>query len=223
MEQLKFDDIINQIKSNKLDKINCGKFIGGNLGNLNKLCNALKSNISIREIYLYTCNLAIIDIKYISDMLKENTYIKKINLNYNHIDDKGAKYIAETLKVNSTLTRLDLGYNDISDEGIKYIGDALKKNKSLIELILSYNNISVIGVKYIIDALRENSKLDRLWIYCGTVTEELNIVWNTLKYNSSMTDVGSSFNEINIAICQRNKYNKYQKEVTLRCTVELAD
>uniref|UniRef100_A0A2K6EXL4 Leucine rich repeat containing 34 n=1 Tax=Propithecus coquereli TaxID=379532 RepID=A0A2K6EXL4_PROCO len=64
---------------------------------LQRLCNALYLNTSLRYLDV-SCNKITRDgIEYLADVLKSNTTLEVIDLSFNRIENAGANYLSETL------------------------------------------------------------------------------------------------------------------------------
>ena len=126
---------------------------------------AVKSNSTIKELYLDDSNIGDEGAMALANALKSNMTLQELCLHSSNIGDKGAMALAEALKSDSTLQELvHLAYNNIGDKGAMALADALKNNSTLHTLGLCSNNIGDEGVMALADALTSNSALYTLGI-----------------------------------------------------------
>ena len=100
----------------------------------------------------------------LADALRTSISLKELYLYGNHVSDIGVWSLAQTLAVeNSALTRLSLGSNEITDEGACHLARMLTTNRTLTHLLLSNNEIGGRGcVKLANVLIHQNTSLERL-------------------------------------------------------------
>ena len=138
------------------------------------ICDSLKQNKSLRKIGLLRNNIGGIDqnAEQFSEVLKYNKAIKDVNLFSNDIACDGAKSIAEALKINTSLTTLELDRNPIGDSGVEQLAESLCVNKNLRKLHMVGCQIGSIGAKALAAALIKNNTLQVLEIWKNVISDE---------------------------------------------------
>ena len=106
-----------------------------------RIIKGLKQNI-ISILDIYNSNISPDQVKKLADALKTNKTLKSLYINDNKIGDEGAKAIALALENNKTLISLELIGNNIGDEGGKALLYALTTNTTLRSLELDNNDCS---------------------------------------------------------------------------------
>lgn len=159
----------------------------------------------------------IIDLKKAFNTLDENTTITHINLSFNELGTTSMKYISKKLKKNKTLKELSLSNNNIDNEGAQYIGEFLEINNTLELLDLDYNFIGKKGANYIANALEKNTTLTILSLWDNSLANYFVNMGDIIKGNSSIISISVLCDVSDeLYICDRNRYNKKQKNITLR-------
>ena len=120
-----------------------------------ELLEGIKSNETIGELNLSSCDIDDDAAKRLAAALEENTSIHTLNLSSNDIDNEGAKYLATALEKNKTLRIIDLRSNWIEDDGAEYLVKMLEKNKTIQKLYL--DNVSDPILQKINQLLTRNS------------------------------------------------------------------
>lgn len=191
-----------------------------NITSIKYISDMLKENSNIKILNICDTNKMneLLGVKYISEMLKQNITLTHLNFSYSNLTSESIKCICDALKFNISIEILELFNCNIGNDGVKYISDMLKGNYSLQHLNIGANHIDIYGAKLISGALQVNNTLNILYMISIPLInyEQFNsIFYDTLKYNSSITDLGSYNNALTLPICERNKYNRYQKSITL--------
>ncbi|KAL0250804.1 hypothetical protein GEMRC1_000018 [Eukaryota sp. GEM-RC1] len=123
------------------------------------IADRLKSNTSVRYLFLGDNSIGPEGAIAISNALRYNSSITSIYLGANSIGDVGVIAIAEALKVNSSVQRINLGDNAIiSDRGALALASALKVNSSVITIYLGGNCLSSDAIGVLKEAVRKNGK-----------------------------------------------------------------
>eukprot|EP00812_Abedinium_dasypus_P001547 NODE_1187_length_1215_cov_413.352586.p1 GENE.NODE_1187_length_1215_cov_413.352586~~NODE_1187_length_1215_cov_413.352586.p1 ORF type:complete len:381 (+),score=127.08 NODE_1187_length_1215_cov_413.352586:3-1145(+) len=126
------------------------------------LAEALKSNNTLKDLYLYQNRIGSDGAKALAEALKTNKTLEVLRLQDNNIGDDGTKALAEALKTNRTLKILDLSLNRISSDGAKALAEALKTNRTLDFLNLDGNRISSDGAKALRVVWKDTNRRGRL-------------------------------------------------------------
>jgi len=106
------------------------------------LAEALKTNITLTSIELYSSRIGAEGAQALAEALKTNIALTSIDLECNQIGAEGAQALAAALKTNTTLTSIDLSYNQIGAEGAQALAETLKTNTTLTSITLYGNPIS---------------------------------------------------------------------------------
>lgn len=86
----------------------------------------------------------------LADELKTNTTIRNLYIGNNQIKDKGVQILAKMLKTNSTITHLDLRNNPFGDLGMQALANMLETNLTLIQIYLNGHRYGQVGKKFLI-------------------------------------------------------------------------
>lgn len=161
MHDTEFQEIINRLVTNKTSRLNLS---GINITNkrAQSLSNAIATNTSLVELFLYDCQISSKGAQKIANALKINTSLAALFMGNNQIGDAGAKAISEALKKSSSLIKLDLSMNEISDVGADKLIEGLINNTSLKKLTISSNLISTEVAQNISNQIHINKKIDIL-------------------------------------------------------------
>ena len=195
------------------------------------LCDALKTNHSLRTLHLSNCNLRDIDIEQICDGLLQNTTLSDLNISKNNFNNIAWQYIADALKENSTLRTLDLSWNAMSDAGLEQIIDGLQDNTGLKKLNLSRCNIHCFHDKTIQKLgkfLEEQEYIEVLNLSHNNITDkaleslikgieqsslkELDINGNPFSGNGTIA-IQNALNESNITVRKFNANNVAKRNI----------
>ncbi|XP_069329048.1 leucine-rich repeat-containing protein 34 isoform X2 [Eulemur rufifrons] len=109
---------------------------------LQRLCNALYLNTSLRYLDV-SCNKITHDgIEYLAEVLKSNTTLEVLDVSFNRIENAGANYLSETLTShNRSLKALSVVSNNIEGEGLVALSKSMKTNPI-------FSNIYIWGNKF---------------------------------------------------------------------------
>jgi Ran GTPase-activating protein (RanGAP) involved in mRNA processing and transport len=189
------------------------------------LFDALKTNNTLRHLYLDANALDEKSMKFIADYFLFKTKINdkgitSLWIDMNKLGDNGVKTLCESLKDYPYLKRLCLGSVMMSEIGMKYVSDNLKNHHSLKVLDLSLykstadmglvpNNISNDGYKYICDMIEGD---------------------NNIRYlNIGMNNIDSAHMDKIVTSLEKNKkiiyffYKQYGQEITQETVTKIND
>jgi Ran GTPase-activating protein (RanGAP) involved in mRNA processing and transport len=158
------------------------------------ISNCLKNNHSMIHLDLSDNKIGPEGAKFIGRLINETSLIK-LNLGKNRMED-GVAHFGEALRKNKSLKNLDLSHNDINETGFKCIFNSLMDHQSIFELDMSQNALGQVGIRSIGDFLMKNKTLKKLDL-SGCSINSLDLLTNSLKYNSSL--ISLHLNENNIS------------------------
>ena len=102
------------------------------------LSTMLSSNTTLKELYLYNCNITDKGVQYICEGLTKNQTLTELNIGGNHqITSVSTSTIADLIQTTTSLTRLDLYNTSLNNDDIKTICTSLNKNTTIRKLYLS--------------------------------------------------------------------------------------
>ncbi len=136
--------ISNLLINNKiiqvLDLLNCGILDSG----VSILFDALKSNESLKHLYLSANGITPVGLQHMLDYFKtvQKSKLETLFLGCNRIGNTGSKLISECLEYAPNLERLNLASSRIGSQGMKYLCDGFKKS-SIKVLDLGYMRSSM--------------------------------------------------------------------------------
>lgn len=138
------------------------------------LMSALRTNSTLREIFLADNRLMPSDAIHIGGMLRHNSGLKLLDLRNNNIQDAGLSHISNGLSAQSKggLSTLVLWNNHITHNGVAHLGKALIKSTNLETLNLGQNNLGTDGIHFLKDGLMKNKALMRLGLYACKISDE---------------------------------------------------
>lgn len=165
--------------------------------------DALKSNTTLRIIYLDANGITPIGASYIADYFNymgasKRKGITSIWLDMNRLDDEGASIISSAAKNYPYLKRLVLGSNRISSNGAKIVFDNLKGHPNLFLLDLGLykstfdmgelpNNIGDEGVPHIIEYLNNNPTIKIFSIEQNNISKSgMDMIANSISDNTTL-------------------------------------
>ena len=181
----------------------------GMLEGVKNIFEGLKSNTSLKILYLDANGITSASASYIADyfdyLVENNIYgIDSLFLNINRLEDDGIIKIVQSMKNYHHLKRLDLGANGCSEKAMEYIYQAFKSHPNLIMLSLGpYKSVSDMqeitnsvgdeGAKYISKLLTENKVLQFLDITHNGITETgMSLIIEALQSNDSIIQLSIS-------------------------------
>ena len=167
------------------------------------LFDSLKTNSSLRHLYLDANALDEKSAPFIADYFRFKTQIKEkgitsLWIDMNKFGDEGIKMICESLKDYQYIKRLCIGSTMISEIGMKAVYDAFKNHPNLKVLDLSLykstadmgmipNNISNEGYKYICDLLEEQNNIRYFNISMNNIDNtHMDQITNSLEKNNKI-------------------------------------
>ncbi len=111
---MEFKEIIYKVIDNQIEKLELEHL---NKQNLNKLCNALKFNHSLKTIYLEFCEIEEEDLTSLCKVLQNNPYLEELELSDVELEDIDPlfKFLINT----SCLKKLKLFYIKIRKRKIR--------------------------------------------------------------------------------------------------------
>ena len=136
------------------------------------IAQGLKTNTSLTELQLYTCDLTAKGVGYIADALKVNNSLKVLNIGGNGIYDDGIECLGRALLLNHGVESLELSSCGMTDRGLQHIIATLKHNEHLKTLkIYNFQNLKQLNeitvnngdaMKELIDTLKKRETLESL-------------------------------------------------------------
>lgn len=137
------------------------------------LCQALTSNVSVRELSLAKNQLGEATGVCLGEMIQYNSGIRRLDLHWNKLKPPGALRLMEGFKLNDGLREVDLSWNSLVQgdnvEMARAIGNWLLHDTHVRHLDLSFNYITAAMWAAIIPGLNDNHILTGLHIignYC---------------------------------------------------------
>ena len=95
------------------------------LASATAISDALKKNVSLRELNLSNCKLGEGGAMVLASGLSKNNTLESLVIRNNSIEDTGAEAIGISLRFHPCITLLDLTKNNITAEGIQHICEYL--------------------------------------------------------------------------------------------------
>jgi Ran GTPase-activating protein (RanGAP) involved in mRNA processing and transport len=155
------------------------------------IAKMLHSNTSIQTLDLVHTRIGKVGLKAIVDVLiKTNRTVKRLYLGGNDLDPDDAYLIANLLKSNSSIEALLLNVNYLGDRGIEILADALAINTSITELGLASNGITDRGCKILMTAIESMPNLTRLDLGYSPSTKILGAPPNSIT-ESGIVDIAN--------------------------------
>ena len=129
------------------------------------IAEGLRSNHSLKFLYLRYYGIHDAEKKRLADCLMANDSLEELNLHVNFISPEAARGFSDMLKQNNALKKLDMSYCRLTDEAVKPLASALEVNSSLEELELSHNDaLTDTALVALGESLKRNTRLKRLGI-----------------------------------------------------------
>ena len=98
----------------------------------------LATNTTLKELYLFNCNITDNGVRYICEGLTKNQTLTTLNIGRNYqITSVSTSTIADLIQTTTSLTTLCLDYTSLDNDDIKTICTSLSKNTTIRELYLS--------------------------------------------------------------------------------------
>ena len=102
------------------------------------LSTMLSSNTTLKELYLYNCNITDNGVRYICEGLTKNQTLTTLDIRGNHkITSVSTSTIVDLIRTTTSLTRLYLYNTSLNNDDIKTICTSLNKNTTIRKLHLS--------------------------------------------------------------------------------------
>ena len=221
---MKFQDALNDIIQNKIDKLNLYNnniddektaILANALQNnhslsylslgVNKvgyagaiaLANALQNNRSLTYLDLYKNKVGAAGASALANALQNNHSLSYLDLESNQVGAAGASALANALQNNHSLTYLSLGVNKVGAAGASALANAIQYNQFLTDLDLSNNQVGDGGAIALANALQNNHSLTSLDFTWNQVGDAGAIALaNALQNNHSLTDLDLSNNQV---------------------------
>ncbi|WP_310481877.1 hypothetical protein [Chamaesiphon sp. VAR_48_metabat_403] len=145
------------------------------------IAKMLQTNTGIQIIDLVHTRIGKVGLKAIADaLIKTNRTVKRLYLGGNDLDSDDAYLLADLLKSNSSIEALFLNVNHLGDRGIEILADALATNHTLTELGLASNGITDRGCELLLSAIEHMPNLTRLDLGYSPSTQVLGAIPNTI-------------------------------------------
>ena len=135
-------------------------------GGIKQVSDSLFNNKTLEELVLSSVSgITDEDITHLSTMLSSNTTLKELYLYNCNITDNGVRYICEGLTKNQILTKLDIGDNrQITSVSTSTIADLIQTTTSLTTLDLNNTSLNNDDIKTICTSLNKNTTIRKLWL-----------------------------------------------------------
>ena len=133
-------------------------------GGIKQVSDSLFNNKTLEQLVLYNVtDITDEDITHLSTMLSSNTTLKELYLFNCNITDNGVRYICEGLTKNQTLTTLDIrGNRQITSVSTSTIADLIQTTTSLTTLYLYNTSLNNDDIKTICTSLNKNTTIREL-------------------------------------------------------------
>ena len=185
---MELEQIIKDLRNNNIEKFD-NEFIKDIETYKKDLIDNLKNNISLKELYLLCDDFDEEELNNISEIFKCNNSLTKLYLydgNYYNIN----KFI-DNLKYNNSLIELEISSFKLK-ENINDLYEYIENNNKLNKLILYDNEIK--DIEYLCEILKDNNTIMFIDLSTNRINNINNL--NCLKYNSTLTDLNLTDNEL---------------------------
>ena len=119
------------------------------------LCNLLRHNNMLKELYLNWTGLQLEHIQLLRQLLSDNKTLSVLNISRNDIGPDGCQHLANVR--NTSLNELIMQECGVGVDGADYIGKLLLHNESITSIDLSGNHIKDNGVNILVEHLITNT------------------------------------------------------------------
>ncbi len=127
------------------------------------LCRVLRSNRTIRILYLDGNRFNDDCAPFFAEVFSQNEYLSYINLNKNFFENEPTgRLFGQSLAENQTIEEFHLGWNHLRAKTCGYLIKPLVSNARLTLLDLSWNGAALLAAKAIFELLKKNSTLEKL-------------------------------------------------------------
>ena len=135
-------------------------------GGIKEVSDSLFNDKTLEELVLYNVTgITVEDMTHLSTILATNTTLKELYLYNCNITDSGVRYICEGLIKNQTLTTLNIGGNrQITSVSTSTIADLIQTTISLRRLYLYNTSLNNDDIKTICTPLSKNTIVRELWL-----------------------------------------------------------
>ena len=135
-------------------------------GGIKEVSDSLFNDKTLEELVLHNVTgITVEDMTHLSTILATNTTLKELYLYNCNITDNGVRYICEGLTKNQTLTELSIGGNhQITSVSTSTIADLIQTTTSLITLYLYNTSLNNDDIKTICTSLSKNTIVRELWL-----------------------------------------------------------
>ena len=176
------------LKTNKIIKrleLLSSSFTGG----IKQVSDSLFNNKTLEQLWLWhVTDITDEDITHLSTMLSSNTTLKELYLFNCNITDNGVRYICEGLTKNQTLSKLNIGDNrQITSVSTSTIADLIQTTTSLTTLYLDNTSLNNDDIKTICTSLTKYTTIRKLYLsrqhkeYCETL-DSYQVIKDRLKF-----------------------------------------
>ena len=163
--QLTMDTIqclCNVINNNKLEFLYLHNTSLSTSGGVYLLTDAISTNTSLRELWLYGDRLTEDDMRNISQILTNNTTLQGLDLRYCNITDDGLIQLSNGLTHNNTLKELNINGNKLITSTTAVCN--IINNSSLTHVDLWNTSLPSDSIPQLLDTLSTNNTIKRLAI-----------------------------------------------------------
>ena len=135
-------------------------------GGIQQVSDSLFNNKTLEQLVLYdVTGMTDEDMAHLSTILATKTTLKELYLFNCNITDNGVQYICEGLTKNQTLTKLSIGRNrQITSVSTSTIADLIQTSTSLIELHLYDTSLNNDDIKTMCTSLSKNTTIRKLYL-----------------------------------------------------------
>jgi Ran GTPase-activating protein (RanGAP) involved in mRNA processing and transport len=188
---------------------------------LRVIFNGLKSNSSVKTIYLGNNQIGDEAIELLAELMAVNQSIVNIDLGNNNISHKGIATLAESIKNSNSLANINLEGNKIDDQSVLLLSESLLQNKSIITLNLGNNNIGLDGAEAIKEVLAVNQYITNLDLSDNHLGDQgVKLITEPLLTNKSITNINLENNNIGVdgaeALADVIEYNNTVRILNLK-------
>jgi Ran GTPase-activating protein (RanGAP) involved in mRNA processing and transport len=184
-------------KNKTLERLRLSGCKLGEASRATKLCEALRSNSTLRNLDLGANQIGAAGAKPLSSMLCENRALRTLGLSGNRFGDEGINALVDGLSQNPTLLELDLSSNEIGVKGAMYLCNMLRENSHLTTLRLGGNPLGNGGAAHLAEALSQKSSLQALRIHVADIgSEGAKAVGSMLSKNHTLQKLDLSRNPL---------------------------
>lgn len=127
---------------------------------LYNLCEWLKTNKTLKHLYVHKADYSYNTINLLVDALKENNTLESLDVSRSHLDDDDFKLLAKFFEINKNIKNLNLAGNRIYNQATwNYICNIIRKNTSLLCFYVFPNYLNAKSLKLVESALKHNNTI----------------------------------------------------------------